>query len=43
MATRPVWSNEAFLEWCQSLKPCKYCRRKFIGPICPCETKDKRP
>lgn len=37
MASRQIMSDEEFAKWCESLKRCKYCPRKFIGPICPCE------
>ena len=30
-------SDEEFWRWCVSLKPCRYCSRKFVGPVCPCE------
>jgi len=30
-------SDEAFMAWCESEKPCRYCRKKFFGPVCPCE------
>lgn len=28
-------TDEAFYLWCVALKPCRYCRRRFIGPVCP--------
>lgn len=42
MASRQIVSNEEFAKWCESLKPCKYCHRKFIGPVCLCETPHRR-
>jgi hypothetical protein len=26
-----------FARWCESEKPCRYCRKLFIGPVCECE------
>ena len=37
MAFKKFISDEEFMEWALSLKPCKYCKKKFIGPVCPCE------
>lgn len=42
MAYKKVISDEAFMKWAESWKPCRYCRRNFIGPVCPCEQKDRR-
>lgn len=34
-----VISDEEFMKWAQSFKPCRYCDRKFVGPVCPyCES-----
>ena len=30
-------SDEEFAKWCEALKACRYCARKFVGPVCPCE------
>lgn len=37
MPAQKVVSDEEFMKWADSLKPCKYCFRKFVGPVCPCE------
>lgn len=37
MAFRKIISDEEFAKWAESLKPCRYCARKFYGPVCPCE------
>lgn len=42
MATRQIYSDEEFMRWAESLKPCKYCSEKFVGPVCPCE-RDEHP
>jgi hypothetical protein len=34
-------TDEAFWKWATSLKPCRYCNVKFVGPVCPCEAKGK--
>jgi len=34
--------DEAFWKWATALKPCRYCDRKFVGPCCPCESKDTK-
>lgn len=41
MAYKKIISDEAFMAWATSWKPCRYCRRKFLGPVCPCERRDK--
>lgn len=28
-----------FVKWAESSKPCRYCRKSFTGPVCPCERK----
>lgn len=30
-------SDEAFMRWCASTKPCRYCGGLFTGPVCHCE------
>lgn len=45
MAEIKIITDEDFLRWAQSLKPCRYCDVKFVGPCCPrCERpgKEKR-
>lgn len=37
MSSRQIYSTEDFMRWADSLKPCKYCPRKFVGPVCECE------
>lgn len=34
---RQIMSDAKFARWCDSLKECKYCPRKFEGPIVACE------
>lgn len=34
---RKIVSDEEFMAWAESFKPCKYCDRKFYGPVCECE------
>lgn len=41
MAYKKIISDEEFMEWAESLKLCRYCSGKFVGPVCPCETKKK--
>lgn len=41
MVKRDRQSDEEFLRWCQSFKPCRYCGEKFYGPVCPCERHDR--
>jgi hypothetical protein len=36
---KKVVSDEEFWKWARSLKPCRYCSQKFVGPVCPCETR----
>jgi hypothetical protein len=36
---KKVISDEEFWKWATSLKPCRYCNTKFVGPTCPnCES-----
>lgn len=37
MAIRQIYSDEEFMRWCESFKPCKRCNRMFVGPVCECE------
>jgi hypothetical protein len=31
-------TDKQFMEWAESLKPCRHCSVKFVGPVCPnCE------
>ncbi len=36
MSSRDM-SDEAFMRWCENVKPCTFCRQPFAGPVCPCE------
>ena len=43
MAYKKIISDKEFMDWATALKPCRYCNRKFVGPVCPCERpKDRR-
>lgn len=37
---RPAMTDEEFMRWCESWKPCRYCGQKFVGPVCPCEREE---
>lgn len=37
MAYKKIISDEEFMAWAESLKPCRYCQANFVGPVCPCE------
>ena len=30
-------TDEEFVAWCDSWKPCKRCGKTFVGPNCTCE------
>jgi hypothetical protein len=31
-------TDDQFAAWVESVKPCRYCDTKFVGPVCPrCE------
>jgi ribosomal protein S27E len=32
--------DDTFWAWATSNKPCKYCGKLFVGPVCPCEQAD---
>jgi hypothetical protein len=34
---KKIISDDAFMTWAESLKSCRYCGGKFVGPVCTCE------
>jgi len=35
---KKIISDEEFMAWAESVKPCRYCNTSFVGPTCPrCE------
>ena len=42
MAYKKIISDKEFMAWAESLKPCRYCNQKFVGPVCPCEQRKTR-
>lgn len=37
MGDARLMTDAEFLAWCESWKPCTYCKCRFLGPVCPCE------
>lgn len=40
--SKKLLGDEEFARWCESLKPCRYCGKRFIGAVCPCERRRPR-
>lgn len=38
---KKIITDAEFWAWATSLKPCRYCGTKFIGPVCPCEQRKR--
>lgn len=37
MYMKKIVTDKEFVEWAESMKPCRHCSRMFRGPVCPCE------
>lgn len=43
VTAKKIISDAEFMAWAESLKPCRYCRALFVGPICDCERELLKP